>query len=319
MSTKQTYRVRNWKDYNRSLINRGNITFWFSEDFTKNWYYKDKRKRGGIVKYSDMAIICSLTLRNLFRFSLRATQGLVESLIELKNLSINSPNYSTLSRRAENLKLSFPEAKHNEGPIHIVIDSTGINVYGESEWKSVKHGTYRYQVWRKLHIAMDVEKQMILAADYSESGKHDSNYLPKMIDRIKGKIARITADGAYDKKKCYRAAYEKGISLIAPPQHDAIVQRNKYKKDPALIKRDEMIEEIKELGGNEVGVKAWKGKHDYHKRSLVETAMFRLKTAFGEEVRTKKFENQKTEMLIRCAALNKMTTLGMPDSIMIVN
>ena len=318
MSQKQRYQVRNWKDYNRSLINRGNITFWFSEEMCKKWHYVGKRKRGGVMKYSDMAIICGLTLRNLFKISLRGTQGLIEGLMKLSKMELATPNYSTLSRRASKLKIQLCAETNKEG-LHIAIDSTGINVYGESEWKSVKHGTYRYQVWRKLHIAMDVEKQLILAADYSESSRHDSNYLPMMRDEIEGEIDRITADGAYDKKKCYRGAYKRGVELIAPPQHDAIVQRNKYKKDPALIRRDEMINEIKELGGNEEGIKAWKEKYDYHKRSLVETAMFRLKTIFGEAVRTRKFENQKAEMLIRCAALNKMTSLGMPDGIMVTN
>jgi len=316
MSKKQRYQVRNWRDYNRSLINRGNITFWFSEEMCRKWYYGGKQKRGGVIKYSDMAIICGLTLRNLFKISLRGTQGLIEGLMKLTKMDVEIPNYSTLSRRAGKLKIALCAAPGKEA-LHIVIDSTGINVYGESEWKSVKHGSYRYQVWRKLHIAMDVKNQMILAVDYSESPRHDSSYLPTMLKEIAGEIDRVTADGAYDKKKCYRATYRRGAKLIAPPQHDAIVQRNKYKKDPALNRRDEMIKEIKKLGGKEEGLKAWKEKHDYHKRSLVETAMFRLKSVFGEVVRTRKFENQKAEMLIRCAALNKMTLLGMPDGVMV--
>lgn len=314
--SKQIYRVRNWKEYNRNLINRGSITFWFSEEVVKNWYYEGKRKRGGIIKYSDMAIICVLTLRNLFRMPLRAAQGLVESLIGLIKLDVDAPNYSTLSRRASGLKIGFPKPCGDE-PLHVVIDSTGINVYGESEWKSVKHGTCRYQVWRKLHIIMDIEKQIILAADCSESSMHDANYLPSLVEGIDGEIDCITGDGAYDKKKCYRAAHKKGAKLIAPPQHDAIVQRNKYKKDPALLARDQVIKDIKDLGGNEAAVKEWKEKNGYHNRSLVETAMFRLKTVFGEEVRSRKFANQKTELLIRCVALNKMTALGLPKSEMI--
>jgi len=315
MSSKLTYRVRNWGKYNRYLINRGNITFWFSKDSAAGWYYQGKHKRGGIIKYADAAIICVLTLRNLYKIPLRASQGLVESLITLTRLKLEAPNYSTLSRRAGKLKICLSTVNIQE-PLHVLIDSTGIKIYGESEWKSVKHGTYRYQVWRKLHIMMDVKRQIILSADYSECGKHDSNYLPLLLDQIEEEVERITGDGAYDKKKCYQASDKRKLKLVSPPQHNAIVQRNKHKKANYLLARDQAIKEIEELGGE--GLKEWKRKENYHKRSLVETAMFRIKTIFGETVYSRKVENQKAELLIRCAALNRITALGMPEGQMIL-
>ena len=309
--SKQIYRVRNWKEYNTSLINRGNITFWVAEEIEKDWYYQDKRKRGGIVKYSNVAITVALTLRNLFKMPLRATEGLLRSLIKLSGIAVDTPNYTTLSRRATGLEIKFQEQKNSE-PLHILIDSTGINVYGESAWKSVKHGTYRYQVWRKLHIIMDLKSQVILNAEYSESQMQDAKYLAPLVEAVQGNIDEIIGDGAYDKRRCYRKAHEIGAKLIVPPQHGAIVQRNRYKKEEALLPRDDAIREIKEQG-----IKEWKKRRQYHRRSLAEAMMFRIKTVFGEMVRSKKFENQRTDMLIRCMIMNKMTALGLPDGEMI--
>lgn len=237
---KKAYRVRNWKDYNKSLVQRGSLTFWFSEEVIKSWKHPKKNNTHGNQKYSDMIILCSLTLRQLFRLPLRATQGLMTSLAELIKLSVTIPNYSTLCRRGKTLKVNLgikPESQER----YVLIDSTGIQVIGEGEWKKLNHRESRHQLWRKLHIAMDADNQTILAATMTESVRLDGNYLPGLIDQIQGPIKQITGDGAYDKKNCYQKAYERNAKPVFPPQHDACVQRNKYKKDPALEARDETI------------------------------------------------------------------------------
>jgi hypothetical protein len=309
---KKAYRVRNWKDYNKSLVQRGSLTFWFSKDVIKQWKTKDKNSHGN-QKYSNMVVCCALTLRQLFRLPLRNTEGLMKSLVELMKLCVDVPDYSTLCRRGKTLKVNLdvhPTSKAR----HVLVDATGIQAIGEGEWKKMRHGESRHQVWRKLHIAMDADDQTILAATMTESVRLDGNCLPNLINEIEDQISQITGDGAYDKKGCYRSAHERGAKAVFPPQHDAIVQRNKIKKDPALLQRDETIQFIKNGDDEEERRKLWKQENNYHRRSLIETMMSRMKSVFGDQMRSRSFENQRTDLLIRCYAMNRINKLGLPVS-----
>lgn len=310
---KKAYRVRNWKDYNKSLVQRGSLTFWFSEDVVNSWKGKEQSNSHGNQKYSDMVILSSLTLRQLFRLSLRATEGMMRSLVELMKLVVCTPNYSTLSRRGKTLKVNLGVKKTLRAR-HVLVDSTGIQVIGEGEWKKLRHGESRHQVWRKLHIAMDASDQTILSATMTESVRLDGNYLPGLIDQVEDPIEQITGDGAYDKKNCYQIAHQRNAKPVFPPQHDACVQRNKRKKNPALRARDEVILYLGRGPDREQRLKEWKQANDYHKRSLVETMMSRMKSIFGDQMRSRMFENQRTDLLIRCYAINKINSLGLPVS-----
>jgi hypothetical protein len=310
---KKAYRVRNWEHYNKSLVQRGSLTFWFSEDIIKSWKTKEKENSHGNQKYSNMAILCCLTLRQLFRLPLRATEGLMGSLIKLINLPFHAPNYSTLSRRGKTLTVNL-NIKSTEQARHVLVDSTGIQIIGEGEWKRLRHGESRHQLWRKLHIAMDASDYTILSAAVTESVRLDGNYLPGLIEQIPGTIAQITGDGAYDKEGCYQTAYEKNARAVFPPQHNACIQRNKYKKNPALKARDETILCIGRDSDRGERLKSWKKDNNYHRRSLVETMMFRMKTIFGDQIRSRTMDNQRTDLLVRCYAINKINLLGLPLS-----
>ena len=197
---------------------------------------------------------------------------------------------------------------------HVLVDSTGIQVIGEGEWKKLRHGESKHQLWRKLHIAMDANDQTILSATVTESVRLDGNYLPGLIAQVEGPIEQITGDGAYDKKNCYQSAYQRNAKAVFPPQPNACVQRNKYKKDSALQARDEVIEYVGRGIDRNERLKEWKQANNYHRRSLVETMMFRMKTIFGDEVRSRTFNNQQTDLLVRCYAMNSINSLGLPMS-----
>jgi hypothetical protein len=313
---KKAYRVRNWKDYNKSLVQRGSLTFWFSEEVIHEWQSCSKGAgTHGNQKYAEMVIICGLTIRQLFRLPLRATEGMMGSIARLMKLNVLVPNYSTLCRRGKTVKVDL-KGKQTSQARHVLVDSTGIQVVGESEWKHFKYGVTRskYQVWRKLHIAIDAANQDVLAATVTESVRLDGNYLAGLVDEIEGPIRQITGDGAYDKKSCYQAAYKRKAKPVFPPQHNACIERNKYKKDPALAARDQAILSIGRGEGREVRLNEWKKNNDYHKRSLIETTMFRMKTIFGDQIRSRSAENQRTDLLIRCYAINRINQLGLPNS-----
>lgn len=160
-------------------------------------------------------------------------------------------------------------------PRHILVDSTGVQVLGEVEWKRLKHGESRCQVWKKLHIALDADSLDIVGLSVTDSVRLDYNYLPGLIDQIKDPIEQITGEGAYDKQNCYETTLRRGAKPVFPSQHNAVVQRNKIKKNPALIPRDELIIRLKAVPDKEEELRLWKQENKYHRRSLVETNMRR--------------------------------------------
>jgi len=304
---KKKYKVRNWKEYNRSLVNRGRITLWFEEDSIRQWYNKQKSgRRGASNTYSDTAVQCGLTLREVFNLPLRAAEGLVSSLIELMKLKLDTPNYTTFCRRQKDLKVNLPHRSKGKG-LHIVVDSTGLKVYGEGEWKVRKHGVSKRRTWRKLHLAVEESTQEILMSVLSTNDFKDSEVLEDLIDPIEEDIGQISADGAYDTFDIHDFLKQKGIHASIPPQKNAKIKHPEMKESPLL--RNRHIREIEQIGRKE-----WKVKHNYHRRSLSETAMFRIKQIFGNRLKNRDFEHQAVEAFIRCAALNKMTQLGMPLS-----
>lgn len=311
MSDKKQYRVRNWGEYNKALKSRGSLFIWFSEDIAEVWYNKEHtHERGCPRTYTDSAIECLLALRAVYHLPLRQTQGFAESLLTLFNLPIDCPDYTTLCRRQADLSVSLPK-QPSEDSIHVVVDSTGLKVYGEGEWKVRKHGYSKRRTWRKLHLALDESTNEVLAMELTENDKHDSQALPGLLEQVEAQIDCLSGDGAYDTRDCYEALSEKGARPNIPPKNNAVIWQHGNSKGPPHP-RDENLRAIRKMGR-----KRWKKESGYHRRSLSETAMFRFKALFGGLLNSRNFENQKTEALIKCQIMNKMTHLGMPDSIIV--
>jgi hypothetical protein len=296
---KRQYRVRNWCEYNNALVKRGSMTFWFSEEALEKWHSKEMvNGRGHPVIYSNMAIICGLTLRALFGLPLRAAEGLLKSLIERLSLTIRCPNYTTLCRRQ----------KKGEELTNIVFDSTGLKVFGEGEWKVRQHGYSCRRTWRKLTLILDSDSQEIVTAQLSTNDYHDKKLLPDLIKEINERLGNAAGDGGYDSHECFEAVKVKGGNPVIVPRKDAKIKQHGNSK-LAPLPRDEVVREIKKTSR-----KQWKIASGYHRRSLAETAMFRYKRLFGEHLNNHLFEHQATEAFICCRALNLMTQMGMPQS-----
>lgn len=299
---KQQYRIRNWHEYNRALVGRGSLTLWINTRSTGAWLNHDcPRRRGRRRTYADAAILCALLLRETYHLPLRSTQGLVHSVLRLMQLELPSPHYSTLCRRARRLTLSLTAPKKIR---HLVIDSTGLKLYGEGEWKVRTHGADRRRTWRKLHIAMDASTHQITSMLMTDKDELDRHVLPPLLKQTGAEIMAVCADGAYDFQECYRAIKGCEAVPLIPPRSDAVVRG----KSP-FEQRDMNVREIRKLGRMK-----WKKSSGYHTRSLVETAFFRLKTIFTDKLRARTVERQKIEAGLRCLALNRMTELGMPKS-----
>ncbi len=288
----------NWPLYNKELINRGSLTLWFNEDDTDKWYSEETPKRKGRrYTYSWIAIELICLLRFRFGLTLRGVQGFAQSIFKLMNIDLEIPDYSTLGRRMEKMDVTIIQNSKIKGPLHVAIDSTGLKVYGDGEWKVKIHGRSKHRTWRKLHLAVDTKNNKILSAVLTTNDFKDNQIFEETLEDIDG-IKAVSADGAYDSKNCYSFAKKKKFRLIAPPRKNAKIS-SRGSKEP----RDKAIREVRSLGR-----KTWKKKNKYHQRSLSETAMSRMKTVMGEKLKSRKFENQASEAFIKCKILNKMKT-----------
>jgi IS5 family transposase len=306
--TKRTYRLRNWSQYNKALVGRGSLTLWVSDDMITHWREtKRTGKRGAPRTYTDTAILCMATLEEVYHLPLRATQGLMLSVVKLLGIKLAVPDYTTLCRRRKALEVELPRLKKQQ-PLHLVVDSTGIKVYGEGEWKVRQHGYTKPRTWRKLDIGVDEVTGEFVAVVVSTNSFKDSQLLPDLLEQVADQISQVSADGAYDSRNCYDAIRERKARAAIPPQKRARIWQHGNMKSERHI-RDENLRAIRRKGRRE-----WKRECGYHRRSLAETQVFRVKTIFGERVSARSFDGQAAQLLVRCAALNQMTHLGMPDS-----
>jgi hypothetical protein len=305
---KGLYRVKNWSEYDKALVQRGSMTFWMSDDFEKIWMYAGEKQRGSQFDYSDQAILIMLTVKEVFHLSHRGVEGFVRSLFRMLKINLSVPDHSTLSKRGKDLKVKLPKKTHQS--LNLVMDSTGLKIYGEGEWKVRMHGVSKRRTWRKLHVGANPEDGEIQAVLLTENSVSDDQAVGKLLEQIEQTIIDFAADGAYDKRKVYDRlnAHSPEVNILIPPRKNAHIWKHGNTKTERL-KRDENLRSIRKDGRKE-----WKKNSGYHVRSLAETTMFRLKTIFGDELSARLLETQITQALVRCAALNKITHLGMPQS-----
>jgi len=319
---KVLYKVINWPEYNKILVKRGDIRLHISDDIASGWYEplsEKDRKRGRQRQYSDLAIEFALTMKYMFGLAYRQTEGFVNALLQLSGIDARCPSHTQLCRRAATIEISLKRAFSEKKICDVAVDSTGLKLYGDGEWKARKHGVSKRRTWRKLHLAVDPETSEILAQELTENGEGDgdSQVFPRLMNSISAGIKRCFGDGAYDSAGCYEACAEVQATLIAPPQRGAVLQ-DERKKKPEMEPRDKHIRRIhaleNELGDEEKARKQWKFDIGYHRRSLSENAMFRFKTVFGGELSARTLPRQRTEAAVKINILNSFTALGMPQS-----
>ncbi len=308
---KVCYKVKNWPEYNRSLVKRGNITLWFSDDVRKAWYYSGHKTRGAQKVYSDLAIETALTIRSVLSLRFRNLQGFMESLVKLMQINMMIPDYTTICRRQRKLKVAGFKVTRSKEPLHIIIDSTGLKVFGEGEWKVRRHGYTKHRMWTKLHIAINAENGDIIAQALTTNSVADADAGADLLEEIEGAIDDLRGDGAYDTLKIYEICNERKIKPLIAPRKNANIRGGD--SESPWRERDEHIKFIQNQGRDE-----WKRKSGYSLRSLVETAMFRYKTIFGDRQLAHDIENQRLEAKLKCSILNVFSSLGRPESYAVV-
>ena len=220
---KSKHKISNWKQYNQALVQRGSLTVWMDEQAIQQWHCQTHHgRRGRGFHYSDSAIETALMLKAVFKLPLRALEGFINSLFQLMNVPLQSPDYSCISKRAKTVEIKYRLPSH--GPVaHLVIDATGLKVYGEGEWKIRKHGKEKRRVWRKLHLAVDAATHAIVAAEVSLETVGDNEVLPTLLNPLRRKIEQVSADGAYDTRACYALLQKKGIKATEPESRIAAI------------------------------------------------------------------------------------------------
>ena len=305
MATPNPTPRRNWSAYNQALVARGSLTLWIDGDLVRQWAGEhDPRRMGRPPVYSDAAIQLVLTLRALYGLGLRQAEGFVRSLFQAHGLDLPVPDYTTVSRRSADLRIDLG-VRAGTGPRTLLLDSTGLKVYGEGEWKVRRHGYSKRRTWRKLHIGVDADTLEIVAGETTTNGVSDGSQAEPLLSAVPGEVAAVKADGAYDQEGVYRAVAARSAAAVIPPRRDAVIHRHGNRGGVRLA-RDENLRGVRRYGR-----RGWKRRAGYHERSLVETTMYRLKITFGDRLRSRKLETQETENRLRCRILNKFTRLGM--------
>ncbi len=305
---KTQYRIRNWREYERGLRNRGDVTIWLSEEAIAAWTPAKNGLRGGQRRYSNPAILTALTLGVVFRLPLRQTESFLDSLLSLMGLDLKAPDHTTLSRRNQTVELP-PLTRVHDGPIHLIVDSTGLKILGSGEWNAHKYkASKKRRDWRKLHIGVD-DEGFIVAAELTASSGDDACTLPDLLDQIEDPIRRFTADGAYDDRSIYDrvgAAGTEDIVIVIPPRRTAV---SAGPTEGPWGQRETALERI-----HTVGRRAWQKESGYRQQGRVENGFFRYKSMVGGSLRARNSDAQTREAMIGCHILNRMAELAKPQS-----
>jgi transposase len=299
-----SFKVRNWPAYEAGLRRRGSLTLWIEDATLECWQTIGP---GGQARYTNAAIQTSLMLRTAFKLALRQIEGLMTSVLSLMGLTISAPDHTTVSRRAVVLSV-VQAASVAHGPLHVLIDSTGLQVFGAGQWLEAKHGAKSRRKWRKLHLAVDAANGMIVAQRLTDQDTDDPSQVAPLLGEIYDPIGQVTADGAYDGAPTYQtiAALGDEIEVVIPPRSTAIPSG----EPGPPTQRDRHLAMIAEHGRL-----AWQTATKYGRRSLVETTMGRYKALIGPRLRARGFAAQQSEAAIGAAVLNRMLAAGRPDSV----
>ena len=305
---KKKYRVGNWPAYERGLRARGDVTIWFTDEAFRSWTPPSSGCRGGQRRYSNLAILTTLTLRMLFHLPLRQTEGFVGSVLRLMDVELRAPDHTTISRR--NRDVVVPAlCRDDNGPVHLIVDSTGLKVYGAGEWCARKHRkAHERRGWRKLHLGVD-DNGDIVAEALTGHTVDDADMVPELLDQVEAPVRRFTGDGAYDTRGVYDAVDEAGgtdVEVVVPPRRSATTSP---KGTGPWTQRIQHIERIADIGRQ-----AWQKETGYRQQARVEGTFLRYKRIFGGRLRAKRCEAQQREAMVGCTVLNKMFALGKAQS-----
>ena len=221
---KAKYKVSNWQEYDQALQQRGSPTVWVTPEALEAWAPEKSGRRGRPTSYSDIVIETAVMLRLAMGKPWRQTEGMLRSIIRMLGLDLSVPDHTTLSRRSARLSLTTT-LKKPKGPVNVVIDSSGLKIFGAGEWLHEKHGGKPRRSWRRLHLAVDPDSSEILAAELTTTDEGDASRVGPLLDQIDGPVSAVLADGAYDGEPTYRTILDRhpDAEVVIPPRSNAVL------------------------------------------------------------------------------------------------
>ena len=304
------YRVTNWQAYEAGLRRRGDLTFWVDEAALAKWQAPRRSTPGGQQHYLELAIELVLTLRLVFHLALRQAEGFARSVLQLLGMALPVPDHTTLSRRGRAFAGRQPRVQAGTGPVHLVLDSTGLELFGQGEWCAAKHGRLRRR-WLKLHLGVDASTGEIAAHVLTDGDEDDAVQAPGLLRQCEGTLASVIADGAYDRDPVYQAAAARQAGsppeVVIPPRADAVLGT----ADPdQQTPRDRHVQLMAERG--RIG---WQRATGYGKRNKTETTMGRYKHLIGPKLRARSRSAQLGEVALAVQVLNRAIREAKPVSV----
>ena len=294
---------RNWSKYNRELVSRGTLQFLISKEAIRNIQtFRPRSKGGRPKKFPDLLIEILLTVKIHYTLSYRSLEGFSSSVFTSLKKSFQTPSYSTICKRAKDLLTKLPLLRKPTSKV-ILIDASGIKVYGEGEWKRKIHGRGKARKWLKMHIAINESTQEIVAECLTDSSTADSKMVKPLLEKTPKGVEIVKADGAYDKQHSREAIRNKGAIPLVPPPKNAILHGIDRERDDAICA-------IRGLGGGIEGRSLWGKLTGYSYRSLVETAFSRFKRLFSGRLFSQTFGRQMVETRLKWILLNKMRNMA---------
>jgi len=290
-------RARNWQQYNKTLVQRGSLTFLIDPKIIKTLVPKPQKKRGRPMAFSDQLILILLTIKIHYKLPYRMLEGFTRFVLE-RLYKVKVPTYSLTCKRAKNLAAQLPKLSSRR-PHTILVDATGIKVQGEGEWKVKVHGKGRPRKWLKLHVAIDERTQEIVGEISTEGSTDDGKAFPDLFRQTSRRVKTVIGDGAYDDQDVRTLIRKRGGRALIPPPSNAVC----HGTDP---ERDRAVLDIRAFGGDKIAKSIWGKISGYSRRALVETTFSRYKKMFGERAFSRTWERLILENRLKCVLLNKM-------------
>jgi transposase len=303
------YRVRNWPAYEAGPKRRADLTLWIDEPALDGWLASRRTAPGGQAIYSDLAIEMVLVLRLVFHLALRQAEAFAGSVLRLLGLDLCVPDHTTLSRRGSDFAGRRPNVT-SHGARHLIVDSTGLKLFGQGEWNEERHGRSR-RSWRKLHLAVDASTGEIVANALADNGADDVGEVPGLLEQVEGEIASFIADGAYDGDPVYQVVahqqHDPPADVVIPPRASAVLSTD------TIDRQNQRDQHIRLIGVK--GRMGWQKATGYGRRNLVETTIGRYKQLIGSKLRTRGMAAQQGEVALAVEALNRMIRVARPLSV----
>ena len=304
MSKSKSFRPENWRKYTQSKRDQGNIFIYFAPGFERGWYAENKGcKRGERQTYSDLSIELILRIRYIFKMPLRQAQGFIIGLFEKVGISLDIPDYTTLSRRAKGLSINYRISDLTDN-LHIAVDASGVGIYVGNEWYPEKYNHNGQRKWGKLSIAINAITGEVLANTLATSDDADCSQVKPLLSQLPDMLGGFYGDGSYDKHEVYQAIkdhQEFPVNVVIPPIETLVVP-----DDPciALSQRHQHKGYLDKFGKDR-----WRNKHHYGRREKSEGFFARFKSAFGEKLVSKNPTIRQTETDIKCKIVNMFNNM----------